>query len=120
MYVLANAESYRYPIREPVYVLEIIPLASGLAAISSDQKLSLFNPLDLRRGSLKEFTTIHGNINAAKAFDASNSIVCTAGENGSVSLWDLRADGARAQVAQLGGTHITYISNIKMVNERRR
>lgn len=106
MYILANAESYRYPIRETLYVLEIIPLVSGLAAISSDQKLSLFNPLSLRQGPINAVSTTHGNINAAKAFDPLNSIVCTAGENGSVSLWDLRIDGPGAQVAQLGGTSL--------------
>lgn len=106
MYNLIKADAFRNPGSDPAYVLEIIPVDGGLAAISSDQNLTLFNPLRLSQGPLRTIRTSHGNITCARAFDASNSIICTAGEDGSISLWDLRLDGPRAQIAQPTGIHI--------------
>ncbi|KAI0531769.1 WD40-repeat-containing domain protein [Xylaria digitata] len=100
MYPLARIDEYRIPTREEVYVLDIIPLTSGPATISSDQKLSLFNPLSLKTGPALNLVTNHGNITCARTFDADNSVVCTAGENGTVSMWDLRQDARQARVAQ--------------------
>ncbi|KAF2966049.1 hypothetical protein GQX73_g7520 [Xylaria multiplex] len=100
MYPLARIDEYRIPTREEVYVLDIIPLTSGPATISSDQKLSLFNPLSLKAGPTLNLVTNHGNITCARAFDADSSVVCTAGENGTVSIWDLRQDARQAGVAQ--------------------
>lgn len=110
MYDLRKADAYRNPGSDPAYVLEIIPIAGALAAISSDQKLTLFNPLRLSQGPQKTLRTAHGNITCTRAFDAPNSIVCTAGENGTVSLWDLRLDGARAQVASPTGCDAPIVS----------
>lgn len=104
MYNLTKADAFQNPGSDPAYVLEIIPVAGGLAAISSDQKLTLFNPSALSHGPLKTVRTSHGNITCARAFDASNSTVCTAGENGTVALWDLRLDGSKAQIAALTGS----------------
>ncbi len=103
MYSLSQADGFRYPGREEVYVLDIIPLHTGLAAISSDQSLCLFDPLKLSQGPLKRISTNHGNLTSAKAYSGAESIVCTTGESGSVSLWDLRLDPSQAQVLQLQG-----------------
>lgn len=103
MYNLTQVDAFQNPGRDPAYMLEIVPVAQGLAAISSDQNLTLFDPLSLSKGPLKTIRTTHGNISCARAYDASNSIVCTAGENGTVSLWDLRLDGSKAQIATPGG-----------------
>ncbi|KAI1358983.1 WD40-repeat-containing domain protein [Xylaria arbuscula] len=100
MYSLNCIDQYRIPTREEVYVLDIIPFTSGPATISSDQKLSLFNPLSLKTGPTVNLVTSHGNITCARAFDAANSVVCTAGENGTISLWDLRQDVRQAKAAQ--------------------
>ncbi|KAI1355495.1 WD40-repeat-containing domain protein [Xylaria sp. FL0043] len=100
MYPLDCIDEYRIPTREEVYVLDIIPFASGPATISSDQKLSLFNPLSLKTGPLVNLVTNHGNITCARAFDVNNSVVCTAGENGTISMWDLRQDPHQARVTQ--------------------
>ncbi|KAI1752165.1 WD40-repeat-containing domain protein [Xylaria castorea] len=100
MYQLDCIDGYRIPTREEVYVLDIIPFTSGPATISSDQKLSLFNPLSLKTGPTVNLVTNHGNITCARAFDPANSVVSTAGENGTVSLWDLRQDAHQAEVAR--------------------
>ncbi|KAI1414066.1 WD40 repeat-like protein [Hypoxylon sp. FL1857] len=101
MYPLTCIDGYKIPVREEVYVLDIIPLTQGPATISSDQKLSLFNPTSLSSGPPINLVTEHGNITCARAFDVGNAIVCTAGEDGSVSMWDLRNDPFSAQVARL-------------------
>ncbi|KAI0187838.1 WD40-repeat-containing domain protein [Xylaria flabelliformis] len=100
MYQLNCIDGYRIPTRQEVYVLDIIPFTSGPATISSDQKLSLFNPLSLKTGPTVDLVTNHGNITCARAFDPANSVVSTAGENGTVSLWDLRQDPRQAEVAR--------------------
>lgn len=101
MYNLSKADSFRISgrDRDPAYVLEILPVAGALAAISSDQNLTLFDPMRLSQGPIKTIRTAHGNITCARVFDAASSIVCTAGENGTVSLWDLRLDSSKAQIA---------------------
>ncbi|KAH8158283.1 hypothetical protein CIB48_g9962 [Xylaria polymorpha] len=100
MYPLTCIDGYRIPTREEVYVLDIIPFTSGPGTISSDQKLSLFNPLSLKTGPTVNLVTNHGNITCARVFDPANSVVSTAGENGTVSLWDLRQDARQAEVAR--------------------
>ncbi|KAM0335309.1 hypothetical protein ACHAQA_000354 [Verticillium albo-atrum] len=100
MYMLAPVASHRFTGREEVYVLNIHRLAAGLASISSDQKLSLFDPARLGAGPITSLPTTHGNVTALQPFDRSASTVCTAGEDGSVSLWDLRNPPATALAAR--------------------
>jgi WD40 repeat protein len=102
MYQLACSDGYKYQSPE-TYVLDILPVATGLAATASDQTLSLFDPLRLSQGPIKKIRTDHGNITCAKAYSAADSIICTAGENGTVSVWDLRLDPANARALQIGG-----------------
>ncbi|KAI1758566.1 WD40-repeat-containing domain protein [Hypoxylon sp. FL1150] len=110
MYPLTCVDGYRIPLREEVYVLDIIPLTSGPATISSDQKLSVFSPTNLSTGPQVNLLTHHGNITCAKAYDAGNAIVCTAGEDGSVSMWDLRRDSRQAEVARLTDNRVPVLS----------
>ncbi|KAL1903235.1 hypothetical protein Sste5346_000520 [Sporothrix stenoceras] len=100
MYHLAGADEYQFPGSTPPYVLDLIPLASGLASISTDGKLSLFDPLRIGAGPKRTFTTSHGNLTVARAFDTAGCVLATAGENGTVTLWDLRdsATGPQASV----------------------
>ncbi|KAI0844137.1 WD40 repeat-like protein [Daldinia vernicosa] len=110
MYPLNCVDGYRIPVRDEVYVLDIIPLTAGPATISSDQKLSLFNPTGLKAGPQLSLLTRHGNITCAKAYDAGSAIVCTAGEDGSVSMWDLRQDARQAEVARLVDNRVSVLS----------
>ncbi|RYP65216.1 hypothetical protein DL770_009043 [Monosporascus sp. CRB-9-2] len=111
MYNLTCAEAYRPPIREEVYVLDIIPLASGPVTISSNQELCAFDLAGgLGRGPAKEWRTNHGNVTCARGFDLGGTVVCTAGEDGCVALWDLRLDGQQAQVARLSDNNVPILS----------
>ncbi|KAH6692331.1 WD domain-containing protein [Plectosphaerella plurivora] len=100
MYQLAPIAGHSFGRSGEVYVLDLQRLTSGLASISSDQKLSLFNPARVGDGPVTSLSTNHGNLRCLKPFDWTNSTVCTAGENGTVALWDLRQGASRAQVAQ--------------------
>ncbi|KAK0633033.1 WD40-repeat-containing domain protein [Immersiella caudata] len=110
MYQLACADGYKYPGSEPTYVLDIIPLATGLAATSSNQRLCIFDPMRLSQGPLKTIQTNHSNLTTAKAYSTNDSIVATAGENGTVSVWDLRLDPSNAPAIQIRGTHPSILS----------
>lgn len=110
MYNLSCADGFRYPGQDEVYVLDLIPLLQGPATISSDQKLCLFNPMNLRVGPVNTLQTSHGNITCAKAFDLGSSIVATAGENGSISMWDLRQDARQSEVARLTGRVVSEVA----------
>lgn len=107
MYHLAKTEGYWYPGRE-TYVLDILPVAAGFAATASDQTVGLFDPRRLSQGPVKTITTDHGNLTAAKVYSAADSVVCTAGENGTVSVWDLRLDPSNARALQIGGVCSPY------------
>jgi hypothetical protein len=102
MYQLINTEGYKYPGQE-TYVLDILPVATGFATTASDQTLSLFDPLRLSQGPVKQIRTDHGNLTAAKVYSAADSVVCTAGENGTISVWDMRLDPSHARALQIGG-----------------
>ncbi|KAH7221631.1 WD40-repeat-containing domain protein [Fusarium oxysporum] len=73
-----------------VYVLDIHRTSVGLASISSDQFLSVVDPARLSAGPQRRLPTQHGNLTTLRVFDSNASIVCTAGENGTVGVWDLR------------------------------
>ncbi|KAK4150758.1 hypothetical protein C8A00DRAFT_36657, partial [Chaetomidium leptoderma] len=102
MYQLVNTEGYKYP-DQGTYVLDILPVATGFAVTASDQTLSLFDPLRLSQGPVKKIRTDHGNLTAAKVYSAGDSVICTTGENGSISVWDLRLDPSNARALQIGG-----------------
>ncbi|KAH9903799.1 WD40 repeat-like protein [Xylariomycetidae sp. FL2044] len=106
MFPLTCTDAYSIPLREEVYMLDILPLASGPATISSDQQLSVFDPLNLRGGPVRSFRTRHhDNVACAAVFEGGNGVVCTAGEDGGVAMWDLRlgGGGAGAEVARMTG-----------------
>ncbi|KAI6748131.1 hypothetical protein HG531_008673 [Fusarium graminearum] len=73
-----------------VYVLDIQRTSAGLATISSDQFLSVLDPARLSAGPQRRLPTQHGNLTTLRVFDSNAALVCTAGENGTVAVWDLR------------------------------
>lgn len=103
MYSLTCADGLSFG--SDVYVLDIHRTSAGLASIASDQHLSLLDPTRLSAGPLRRLPTEHGNLNCLRVFDANASLVCTAGENGTVGVWDLR-QGAR--VAQFQGKSMSF------------
>jgi WD40 repeat protein len=104
MYLLTALDGYQFGGGTEVpYVLDIHSLASGLASISSDQALSLFDSSRLRAGPVRRIQTEHGNVTVLRPFDAASSVVCSAGENGAVSVWDFRTGGSSSEVVRFSG-----------------
>ncbi|KAK0660481.1 WD40-repeat-containing domain protein [Cercophora samala] len=115
MYQLTAVDGYKYS-KPDTYVLEILPVAAGLAAIASDQTLSLFDPTRLNAGPLKQIRTDHGNLTCARVYDPVESIVCTAGENGTVSIWDFRTNPIKAAMQIKGNTDQVPILSLACSN----
>ncbi|KAF4985556.1 hypothetical protein FDECE_16475 [Fusarium decemcellulare] len=105
MYSLTCADGLS--LGQDVYVLDIHRTSAGLASISSDQFLSLLDPTRLSAGPLRRLPTEHGNLTTLRVFDGNDSLVCTAGENGTVAVWDLR-QGTR--VAQFQASQAPILS----------
>lgn len=83
MYSLREAASFHIP---GTYILDVANTSQGLISLSSDHRLSLLRH-DL--GSVvKSVETGHGVMGVV-----GDGVVCTAGEQGSVSVWDMRAGG---------------------------
>ncbi|KAK1970631.1 WD repeat domain-containing protein [Colletotrichum sublineola] len=109
MYNLSCVDGHQFSNQQDVYVLDVQRLNAGLATISSDQKLGLFNPARLGQGPVKSYLTSHGNLTSLKTFDWQTSIVCTAGENGEVSVWDMR-ESSKPQVAHFAASQSPILS----------
>lgn len=109
MYNLTSTEEYSFG--PDIWVLDLVRTSTGgLVAISSDQKLSLFDPSSLSKGPVSSFQTSHGNISTLKVFG--DNLVCTAGENGTVEVWDLKA-GKR--VTQFQGERPHEMNRVHML-----
>ncbi|KAM0742060.1 hypothetical protein ACQRIT_002237 [Beauveria bassiana] len=109
MYALANLESHRFGRGDSVYVTEIARTAVGLAAISTDNALSLLDPTRLTAGPIATWTAAHGaSVTALRVLDG--GLACTAGEDGTVAVWDLRMKGAAARVAQFKASEAPILS----------
>ncbi|KAG6003035.1 hypothetical protein E4U21_002423 [Claviceps maximensis] len=110
MYTLANVATHHFPSQE-TYVLDVRRTTAGLTTISSDQHLSLLSPARLADGPLRSWLTPHGNVTALRVLDdvGGGAVVCTAGEDGTVGVWDLRL-GEAARVAHFTAANAPILS----------
>ncbi|KAH8813285.1 WD repeat-containing protein-like protein 89 [Xylogone sp. PMI_703] len=81
-----------YAIVDPkgTYIYDITPTAHGIAAISSDDKLRLLDPLALSKHALSTVPRQNAEFTCLRALDEENAIVCTGGRDGSICAFDLR------------------------------
>ena len=106
MYTLSNVARHRFSGPEDVYVLDLHRTSAGLAAITSDQRLTLLDPA---RFSASEATASWAAaergtpLTALRVFDEAQALVCTADGDGAVGVWDLRLRGEAARVARFKG-----------------
>ncbi|PNY23782.1 WD repeat-containing protein [Tolypocladium capitatum] len=112
MYALSNVASHHFSGPDDVYVLDLHRTAAGLAAITSDQRLSLLDPARLGAGAVTASWAAeeHGTLTALRVFDGGQALVCTAGGNGSVGVWDLRLRGPAARVARFEPSEAPVLS----------
>ncbi|UNI23141.1 hypothetical protein JDV02_008977 [Purpureocillium takamizusanense] len=119
MYDLSNVARHHFPSRsdgddDAVYVLDLHRTAAGLASITSDQRLTLLDPTRFGGGSAaaaKSWELGHGGgVAALRVFDGPGGLVCTAGEDGGVAVWDVRAAGEAARVARFKASDAPILS----------
>ena len=103
MYSLSCADSYEFRSSGGTYVLDIHILQSGLVSITTDQRINLSDPARLHAGPTASLPTDHDNVTVLTPYDWSNGTVCTAGQNGTVAVWDLRAPQSSSRVASFRG-----------------
>jgi hypothetical protein len=94
MYTLNAVDSFHVSDPHDTYIYDIVPVAAGLAAISSDDSLRLLDPLCLSGPPLNLIRQVNTDVTCLKAINNSigedASIVCTAGRDGRVLLLDPR------------------------------
>lgn len=90
-----------------VYVLDLQRPADApglVAALASDASLSLLDPARLGQGpAVAAWTAGHsGRTSVLRSFGRA-ALLCTAGEDGAVAVWDVRLRGDAARVAHFRG-----------------
>ena len=91
------------------YIYSILERSGAYAVISSDDSLRLFNgaTLRLQPGGVVERT--HAGVTALKAFYGEGNVWATAGRDGFVRCWDLRA-GKKVMEIRGGTINRTQVS----------
>ena len=90
MYTLDATGVFRIEQPPDTYIYHIEPVADRIAAISSDNCLRLIDPLFLNGPALNTIQNIHAEVTCLKILDAENGIICTAGRDGKIAIFDLR------------------------------
>lgn len=100
-----------FDIHEPsgTYVYEIVPVSDGIAVISSDNNLRLIDPLSLHNQPLQVVQNVHADVTCLKALDPQSSIVCTAGRDGRVSIFDFRS---RSKVSEVRTGRFSFLVSV--------
>jgi WD40 repeat protein len=99
MYTLEATQAFRIDNPpEKTYIYHIEPVADEIAVISSDNCLRLINPVSLQGPAVNVIPKVHADVTCLKALDGQSGIVCTAGRDGQVNIWDLRG---KTKVAEL-------------------
>jgi hypothetical protein len=95
MYTLDAIDSFEISSPANTYIYDIVPIAAGLATISSDDSLRLLDPTALSGPPLNSIPKVNTDVTCLKAINSSTEgdalIVCTAGRDGKVCLVDPRS-----------------------------
>jgi hypothetical protein len=111
MYTLDNVDFFQISDPTNTYIYDIVPVAAGLAAISSDDSLRLLNPLALNGTPLNSIRRVNTDVTCLKAVNTTAEgdalIVCTAGRDGRVCLLDPRTSAKIGEV-RTGGLEFHF------------
>lgn len=112
MYTLSTTSSFYVSEPSETYIYDIIPVSGGLAAISSDDSLRFFDPLNLDEGPVNSVRRVNTDVTCMKALGGGEfgdgAIVCTAGRDGTVAMLDPRTGAKVGEVAS-GKWHFYYV-----------
>ena len=86
--VLEGSSSLSLPAGSYIYSIKHVP--GGIAAISSDNSLRVFDPGTLQVLPSGIFDEVHDGVTALDTRHDENRIVFTAGREGTVRGWDMR------------------------------
>jgi hypothetical protein len=115
MYALNAVDAFHISESKDTYVYDIVPLAAGLAAISSDDSLWLLDPLTLSGAPINSIRRVNTEVTCLKAINNTTErgalLVCTAGRDGRVCLLDPRTAAKIGEVrtGELGYFNICNI-----------
>ena len=109
MYALDTVGAFKIEQPPETYIYDIKPIAreGAIAAISSDNCLRVVDPLALNGAPLHVEQGIHNEVTCLMVLEERNLIVCTAGRDGKVNIFDLRA---RSKVAELSASMLIISS----------
>ncbi|KAH8649419.1 hypothetical protein BGZ60DRAFT_389799 [Tricladium varicosporioides] len=114
MYTLDAVDSFHIPNPVNTYIYDIIPIADGLATISSDDCLRLLNPLALNGQPINSVRRVNTDVTCLKALDRSGAVIVTAGRDGRICLVDMRTAARVGEVSsgeRLGQPMVQYIES---------
>lgn len=117
MYRFFASDIFEVKGTEPIYIYDIVPVAAGLASISSDDCLRLLDPTALNGQPLNTIKKVNSDVTCLKTIgNGDNSIVVTAGRDGKVCLIDPRTAGKVGEV-QSGEIFFIGIFNTASMEE---
>ena len=103
MYSLSTTSSFHVSDPQSTYIYDIVPVFGGVAAISSDDSLRFFDPMNLDAGPISSIRRVNAHVTCIKLLgeveSGDDAIVCIAGRDGRVAILDLRTATKVAEVA---------------------
>lgn len=119
MYNLSENSTFKVTTPADTYIYDLIQLSNGsVAAISSDDCLRILNPVDLSRGEVSLVKGVGKGVTCASSINAEGGeVVVTAGGDGKVGIWDLRAGGGNGRVGELRSGELLEVSFAYTVRE---
>ena len=101
MYTFNTVDSFHISEPRDTYIYDIVPVAAGLATISSDDSLRLLDLQSLSGPPKNSVRRINTDVTCLKAFSATGGdaeLVCTAGRDGRICIVDPRSGGMVGEV----------------------
>lgn len=95
------------------YIYDIAPVSSGIAIISSDDKIRLLDPLALSKPALSTIERKNAQFTSLTVLDEGNSVICTGGRDGSIRAFDLKSGKRVLEVKS--GQYNSLISTISIL-----
>jgi hypothetical protein len=96
MYIFNAVNSFHISEPRGTYIYDIVPVAAGIATISSDDSFRLLDPQFLNGPPKNSVQKIHTDVTCLKALATTtgdSELICTAGRDGRVCIIDPRSGG---------------------------
>lgn len=111
MYTFDTVDSFHISEPEDTYIYDIVPVAGGLATISSDDNLRFLDPQCLNGSPKYSVRKINTDVTCLKAITsniADGELICTAGRDGRICVVDPRT-GTKVGEVRTGKFRVIFI-----------